>query len=889
MTASRDAGRGAAALRMLLSCAAASIVAISGFLLALRTNSVQPFGDTSILVEDFKYQYVDFLRWYRNVLLGDASAAWSPYGALGFNAFGLVSYYLLSPINALVVLFDGARITDFVVMACCLRVGLLAFVSALFAGRRFSLPAIYALVPAVSFALSSWCVSNLQNYMWVDAAIMAPLTLLALHELVTRKRWLGLSASIAVTVVLNWYIGYMSVVGVVLAIPLLCELASESGDGAHVASLTLASLLMGVSLSGIVLVPTVSAMVGAGASSIAVMCAALLCGMALSAYVIAHGLPGRAERILDPAFRYVVPLVVAIMGAFSVYSFLSDVPAAVSGFFSSARAGFDGGASLGFVGGVAASLAVADIASRHHTRDARLQAAILMFTLSCACWASLVGIMMCGFRFPNGFYGRAAYPFSVLVLWLASDAMAALRDGRLSFDAVFASSIAAFSVAALCGMLLEIGDVWVFLAGAACVCVSAFVAHAGHAAASAALMSSVCVATMWASASLRVKSEYDGSYSASYHDSYVAAQSDAANRLRDMDGGQYRIDQTSSRYMWAARDEGMALSQMRLSTYSSAADSRVVRFINSLGYTGNRPGDGRNDHKVCYTAPIFASDSLLGVRYVLSSNEFPAVSDTGIRGYDGQRLWRNDAALPLAYAIPSGEAPDVVEDAPADAQDSFLSFVAGRDVDAFTMAAGRPSGSSSSRTWTVHVPSGHVLYARVIDDGTGSGITVSPSDLPRGYMEGAYSWHAMHPVSRERGEDADVDVTIMSSSGVEDADVEFWLCDMSEVREVLDGIDRDAADVRLDGTHIGGAVTSDGRHDLLLTMPNDSGWHITVDGKAADAHGAYGDALTVIRLGEGRHEISGDYHTPGLVPGACMTLLGVAACASMRRREKRCA
>ena len=83
-----------------------------GMLCALAyAGDVYPFGSVSFLTEDLKYQYIDFFTWYRRVLLGQESIFYSTAQGLGCNTWGLYSYYLASPFNFLILLFDTEHLT----------------------------------------------------------------------------------------------------------------------------------------------------------------------------------------------------------------------------------------------------------------------------------------------------------------------------------------------------------------------------------------------------------------------------------------------------------------------------------------------------------------------------------------------------------------------------------------------------------------------------------------------------------------------------------------------------------------------------------------------------------------------------------------------------------
>ena len=59
------------------------------------------------------------------------------------------------------------------------------------------------------YALCAYSVVNLMNVMWLDGVVFLPLIVLGLRELIDRKRFLMYTLSLAVTILANYYIGYM--------------------------------------------------------------------------------------------------------------------------------------------------------------------------------------------------------------------------------------------------------------------------------------------------------------------------------------------------------------------------------------------------------------------------------------------------------------------------------------------------------------------------------------------------------------------------------------------------------------------------------------------------------------------------------------------------------
>ena len=96
-------------------------------------------------------------------------------------------------------------------------------------------------------------------------------------------------------------------------------------------------------------------------------------------------------------------------------------------------------------------------------------------------------------------------------------------------------------------------------------------------------------------------------------------------------------------------------------------------------------------------------------------------------------------------------------------------------------------------------------------------------------------------------------------------------------------------DVRITGSGMTGTVTSNGDGLLFLSIPYDSGWSATVDGKAAKVIKA-NVGFCGIPVTSGTHQIRMTYLTPGLVPGSvtsALALLALGGTIIIRRRTAR--
>lgn len=98
---------------------------------------------------------------------------------------------------------------------------------------------------------------------------------------------------------------------------------------------------------------------------------------------------------------------------------------------------------------------------------------------------------------------------------------------------------------------------------------------------------------------------------------------------------------------------------------------------------------------------------------------------------------------------------------------------------------------------------------------------------------------------------------------------------------------RNGWDAKLEGNCAEGRMEMPAEGILQIALPWSEGWSATVDGEEAKLLRC-GGMYMGLRLGEGDHEIELNYVTPGLIPGACVSLaalLLILALGALRRRR----
>lgn len=178
-------------------------------LLVYVAMDVYPFGTSSVLVLDLNGQYVQFFAGLRAILHGDGSLLYSFSRSLGGEFLGMYAYYLASPFSWIVALFPEKNILEALLVIFVLKSGFagLNFGAFLHYTRRPAKPLTVAV--SMLYAMSSYAVVMQHNTMWMDAMLLLPLLLLGLERLVRHKKPILYTVTLGVTLLANYYIGYM--------------------------------------------------------------------------------------------------------------------------------------------------------------------------------------------------------------------------------------------------------------------------------------------------------------------------------------------------------------------------------------------------------------------------------------------------------------------------------------------------------------------------------------------------------------------------------------------------------------------------------------------------------------------------------------------------------
>ena len=468
------------------------------------------------------------------------------------------------------------------------------------------------------------------------------------------------------------------------------------------------------------------------------------------------------------------------------------------------------------------------------TRAATLVATTILIASSVL---SPLEYIWCGMRVPNGFYSRTAFLLSFLTMWAAGYALQMLK-GRPKLRKAYRPAVVL--------PLLALTAVELF----------------GNA------------HDMW--------NQLYAGYSEDGNSAYVATTTNTITAIQEQDSVPfYRIDRTTTRADSAALNEGLALGYNQLSSYSSANNPQAIALLNSLGYSSV------GEFSTRYAEPILAVDTLLGVKYAIPEN-VPAgyVLAKTYQADSTSAVYENPYALSIGVAASSDIKNSTLKsENPFEKQNDLYSKILGREVELYTkIEATSTENSDSLKQWSVTVPASSIGYLYINNHATaGSYWPVTLTIDQRTIKNEAWRFdNNIRQIADASDAPSQHTVSIGVAEGYtdmpQDNEPVFYALNLEVFEQIINELKTSEfiPTVFEDG-RIEGEYTAKDDGNLLLSVPYDEGWNVTVNGTTAELTPAADKGLSSLNMQKGANRIVMTYKTPGALAGLVASLATAAA------------
>ena len=477
-------------------------------------------------------------------------------------------------------------------------------------------------------------------------------------------------------------------------------------------------------------------------------------------------------------------------------------------------------------------LAVSLLVNRTVSIKTRIATLVVTIILVASSVLSPLEYIWCGMRVPNGFYSRTAFLLSFFALWAAGYTLQILKDQPKLCQPYRPAVILPLLALTAIELFANAHVVWNQL-------------YAG--------------------------------YSENTNRAYVATATNTIATTTERDSAPfYRIDRTTTRADSAALNEGLALGYNQLSSYSSANNPQAIALLNSLGYSSV------GEFSTRYAEPILAVDALLGVKYAIAE-QAPAgyVMAKANQPESATAVYENPYALSVGITASNDIQNSTLEgENPFEKQNDLYSKILGRKVELYTkIEAAKTEDGESLKQWSVTLPAGSIGYLYINKDtSAGSYWPVALTIDQRSINNEAWRFdNNIRQIADASDAPSQHTVSIGVAEGYtdmpQDNEPVFYALNLDVFEEIISELKTSEfiPTVFEDG-RIEGEYTAKDDGNLLLSVPYDEGWNVTVNGTAAELTPAADKGLSSLNMQKGANRIVMTYKTPGALAGLAVSL-----------------
>ncbi len=177
---------------------------------------VIPFGSKMILAHDQWHQYYPFFLDLRSRLQNGESLFHSWTTGMGVNYLSLFAYYLASPLNLPAFLLPEGLVMPWYTLMVLVRLGLAGLFCAFFLRKVFGREELTVAVFSTAYALCAFLMGYYWNAIWLDTVALLPLVALGTLELLRDRRYVLYVVSLSLSVFCSYYIGLFTCLFVLL-------------------------------------------------------------------------------------------------------------------------------------------------------------------------------------------------------------------------------------------------------------------------------------------------------------------------------------------------------------------------------------------------------------------------------------------------------------------------------------------------------------------------------------------------------------------------------------------------------------------------------------------------------------------------------------------------
>ena len=829
--------------------------------------SITPFGHRTWLTIDLGQQYVDFFSYYQDTLLHHLEQFFYSFSkSIGGEMVSLWAYYLLSPFNLILLFIPRSAIAMGVSLLIFLKLVSCTVSFAVLLDVKFKQRNWTAILFALSYGFMSYLSANQFNVMWLDALIGLPLIILGVDALIQKRNPLYYVLPLSLTILSNYYTGYMICLFLGLYFPYAFLMMNDSFSwktfGKQFGRFIFYSVLS-VGLMMVILFPTFYSLLGSKGT----------------ATTIAWSLKSEYNPLLMASKLFI--------GSFDFHEMQKGYPNI-------------------FVGSLALFSFLCYFKEKRISLFQRLYALFITVIILISFNIEMFDKLWHAGQFPNWYSYRFSFLFSFWIVflgyqWALKKTTISVRETFVYFFLVLAAGIGftLFPQNYLKGWQIALG-----FGLSMAILYSLILMRSGKRTHHKFLISFVVIELLLNSIITLSRLGYEMN---SEFTAYQASLSNWSTVLRPAQNEFYRSEKT----MLRSKNDSLQVPTYGVSHFSSTFEKETEKFFDAIGV---RQGTAY----VNYSNGTLLTDALLGIK-----NTFIETTDATynerwerkdledlptIASFDEGHIVTNPNALSIAYPMkPILKSMKVPTNHPITMQNQLANALSG------TTSPKNIFTRVSYETIFENIIDSPVVYQRIqLEDNTQVGtitLTFTPETDDPIYLELAGTMgeedlemtlngepYAFYPVQskpvllsvakNQKGQSQTLRITV-KDEGFEFSKLNLYALNTSLLNERLEATK--AQELKLEtfsATHFSGTMNVLEDSTVLTTIPYSTGWKVWVDGQEVETYKIL-DSLLGFTISKGTHRIEYRYTTPFLLEGSLVSLASLLLLILILYRRKK--
>ena len=761
---------------------------------------------------------------------------------MGGSNVAVFSYYLSSPFNLLLLFFSNGNLYTFFNIVVALKLTLASIAFAYFITNRFQTSykenSILFILLSCGYGLCQYSFFQASNIMWLDGMYMLPFMLLQIYYIVQGKKNWNLSIAVGLAIIFNWYIAGISCIFTGIWFLLECCLYAVEKKMTFIQFIKTGiryvfAMILGVMVSAVLFLPTIGTLTNGPRGSLSL------------------------RDLLDFSF---------------VGNMLSVIPKYSYGAHSSL-----GFAAL-FCGGLAIVLALSVLLNKNIKLNVKLVfVCFSVIILLCLYWHPFYWLFSL-FKQPHNYDYRYSFLIEFFILFLAAYNCVYAKEKK---NIVITGAVAiVFSILniVLTRHYTHQEKIYAYLTVSLIIVLTALYISSQLMTKQKTKQLLLVVLLIVGSIDLGINSGLlanslcmnDLEYT-----SYRKNQEEIINEIKNNDNSNYRITQTSTRVMdggnlTANYDEPLSYNYNSVSGYTSSPDGVQLNFLNKSGYPVYA------DCLNVINTSMLGIDSLLGVKYVLTSENYTGLVKKNNTKLNGKYTYINPYYMPLAFTCKNFDAIKNEEGYmnPFDYQNLLFKQLFNTSKDIYKpikYSVAKKDDSNAEINLNTSNYKNMVYYGFIPWTSESESYIYNGKDMITKYAcwlsPTVFHIETNNSNTKLRVESADSNFNYDNAY--------FYALDLSVLDQCAQTARKNEVNISMKNGSVDTTVNAEDEDSYLyLSVPVDDCWNVLVNNKKAEVK-SFGNCLYAIKLHSGTNRITMRYHTKYKTLGIGLTAVAI--------------